>query len=96
MFEEKDGKLKAMRAALDVLEKELDAHDGERMKRTFAASMDEDSEEPIDPSNQDFEHSEAEDEGGHPGMLQAADVDSAEEPHDQDEDRKRLRAFAGK
>lgn len=91
-----DGKLAAMRAALDALERAMDDVDGERMKRTLAASMDENSEEPIDPANLDPEHTEAENEGGHPGMLQAADVDPAETRHEEDEDKKKLRALAGK
>lgn len=86
-------KKRAMARVLEEIEKAMDEVDARRMSRSLSESMDENSEEPIDPGNLDPAHSEAEDEGGHPGSLAAADVDSSEEKGEEDEDKRRLKGL---
>jgi hypothetical protein len=98
--EDSDEHVRAMKAVLKTLIKEMDDADGRRMTRTFAESNDEDSEQPIDAANIDPEHTESEDEGGHPGELSAGMVDPAESDNkgrdatEQDEDKELLQDIA--
>ena len=88
--EEEDKKAKLR--VLDELAKELDGFDKERVRRTMLESADEDSEQPIDPRNIDPKHTEAENEGGHPGELSAGMVDDSEADSAEDEEDKKLLA----
>ena len=95
MMMDEDIKKRAMSKVLQEIIAAMDDADSDRMKNHMATSMDEDSEEPIDPSNLDPAHTEAEDEGGHPGAMSAGMVDPEEKEHAKgDEDEELLRGLA--
>lgn len=96
MFEpDEDMRKKALANVLQEIIDEMNGEDAKRMKAEFVASSDGDSEEPIDPKNIDASESEAEEEGGHPGMVSADKVDNAEseKKNDEDEELKKHMAF---
>lgn len=87
--------MEAIKAVLRDIVAEMDEEDKRHIKAKLMASADEDSEEPINPKNLDLDESEAEEEGGHPGMVAAADVDDAEEQTETDEDKRRKKILGG-